>query len=163
MVAVNAFPTDHGSEHAVIREIAEEAGARVAVSTHFSDGGPGAVELAEAVAEAAEEPTEFRLLYPDSAPLREKIATVAREVYGADGVEYSAVAARQIDAYERDRIVAVEFAFVKGFLLGALVCEDGRAFRWERSVIGRHAGCTRDEQLLDGVVSDLRERIEIRG
>ncbi|MBA2443433.1 MAG: formate--tetrahydrofolate ligase [Rubrobacter sp.] len=102
VVAINAFPTDHGSEHAVIRELAEEAGARVAVSTHFTDGGSGAVELAEAVAEAAEEPTEFRLLYPDSAPLREKIGTVAREVYGADGVEYSAGAARQLDSYERD-------------------------------------------------------------
>ncbi|MBA3795459.1 MAG: formate--tetrahydrofolate ligase, partial [Rubrobacter sp.] len=64
VVAINAFPTDHDSEHAAIREIAEEMGARVAVANHFSEGGAGAIELAEAVAEAAEEPTEFSFLYP---------------------------------------------------------------------------------------------------
>lgn len=102
VVAVNAFPTDHPSEHAAIREIAAAAGARVAVTTHFSDGGVGAVELAEAVAEAAEEPTSFRFLYPDEAPLRSKIETVAREVYGASGVDYLPAAARQLDTYERN-------------------------------------------------------------
>jgi formate--tetrahydrofolate ligase len=101
VVAVNTFPTDSASEHAVIREVAERAGARFAVSSHFSDGGAGAVELAEAVAEAAEEPSEFRLLYPDEASLREKIMAVATKVYGADGVDYSALAARQIDTYEK--------------------------------------------------------------
>src|SRR3712207_8576817 len=65
VVAINAFPTDHLSEHAAIREIAEGMGARVAVCNHFTAGGAGAVELADAVAEAAEEPTEFRFLYPE--------------------------------------------------------------------------------------------------
>ncbi|MGB3444805.1 MAG: formate--tetrahydrofolate ligase [Actinophytocola sp.] len=102
VVAINAFPGDFDSEHAVIREIAEEMGARVAVSTHFSDGGAGAVELAEAVAEAAEEPSEFQLLYPSSAPLREKIETIATKVYGADGVSYSPAARRQLDRFERN-------------------------------------------------------------
>jgi formate--tetrahydrofolate ligase len=101
VVAVNAFPGDHPSEHAAVREIAAELGVRAAVCTHFADGGPGAVELAEAVAEAAEEPSEFRFLYPDEASLRQKIETVARRVYGADGVEYDLTAARQLDAYER--------------------------------------------------------------
>jgi formate--tetrahydrofolate ligase len=101
VVAINAFPTDHASEHEVIREIATEQGARAAVCTHFADGGRGAAELAEAVAEAAAEPSEFRLLYPDSASLREKIETVATQVYGAAGVEYSAQAAKQLDTYER--------------------------------------------------------------
>jgi formate--tetrahydrofolate ligase len=100
VVAVNAFPTDHPSEHAVIREIAERAGARCAVSSHFTDGGRGAVELATAVAEAAEEPSAFRLLYPDQAPLRDKIETIATKVYGADAVEYSAAASRQLETYE---------------------------------------------------------------
>src|SRR6201991_3605826 len=89
VVCINAFPTDHPSEHAAIREIAESMGARVAVSTHFADGGAGATELAEAVEEAANEPTEFQLLYPSSAPLREKIETIATKVYGADGVSYT--------------------------------------------------------------------------
>jgi formate--tetrahydrofolate ligase len=101
VVAVNAFPSDHPSEHRVIREVAEEMGARAAVCTHFVDGGRGAAELAEAVAEAADEPGDFRLLYPDEASLREKIETVATKVYGAAGVDYSTAAARQLDTYER--------------------------------------------------------------
>ncbi|MBA2696727.1 MAG: formate--tetrahydrofolate ligase, partial [Actinobacteria bacterium] len=75
VVAINAFPTDHASEHAVIRRIAQEAGARVAVSTHFGDGGAGAVELAEAVQEAAEEPSDFRPLYDLGLSLHDKIET----------------------------------------------------------------------------------------
>jgi formate--tetrahydrofolate ligase len=101
VVAINAFPTDHASEHAAIREVAESMGARVAVSNHFGEGGKGAAELAEAVAEAAEEPTDFRFLYPDEASLREKIETIATRVYGASGVEFSPAAGRQIDNYER--------------------------------------------------------------
>ncbi|MGN6795144.1 MAG: formate--tetrahydrofolate ligase [Streptosporangiaceae bacterium] len=100
VVAINAFPTDHASEHRAIREVAEQMGARSAVCTHFADGGRGAAELAEAVAEAAEEPTDFRFLYDGDARLRDKIETVARRVYGAEGVSYTAVAARQIDTYE---------------------------------------------------------------
>ena len=100
VVAINAFPTDHGSEHDVIREIAEEMGARVAVTEHFAKGGAGAVELAEAVAEAADEPSEFAFLYPSEASLREKIEAVATKVYGADGVDYAAPAARSLDEYE---------------------------------------------------------------
>ncbi|MGI8866390.1 MAG: formate--tetrahydrofolate ligase [Rubrobacteraceae bacterium] len=102
VVAINAFPTDHPSEHQAIREIAEEMGARVAVSNHFTEGGAGATELAEAVAEAAEEPTEFEFLYPDEASLREKIEAVATKVYGAKGVEYAIQAGRQIDSYEKN-------------------------------------------------------------
>ena len=101
VVAINAFPTDHASEHEVIRQIAAEEGARAAVSTHFSDGGRGAIELAEAVEEATAEPSDYHVLYPDSASLRDKIHAVATKVYGADGVEYSAQAAKQLDTYER--------------------------------------------------------------
>jgi formate--tetrahydrofolate ligase len=101
VVAVNTFPTDHPSEHAAIREIAEGAGARCAVSNHFAEGGRGAIELAEAVAEAAAEPSQFHLLYPDEATLRQKIETIATEIYGADGVDYSPAAARALDTYEK--------------------------------------------------------------
>ncbi|HVH23014.1 MAG TPA: formate--tetrahydrofolate ligase [Pseudonocardia sp.] len=102
VVAINAFPGDHPSEHQAIREIAESMGARVAVCTHFADGGAGATELAEAVAEAAKEPSDFHFLYPDSASLREKIETVARAVYGADGVDYDLAASRQLDSHEHN-------------------------------------------------------------
>jgi len=101
VVAINAFPTDHASEHEIIRQIAAEENAHAAVSTHFSDGGRGAVELAEAVEEATAGPSDYHVLYPDSASLRDKIHAVATRVYGADGVEYSAQAAKQLDTYER--------------------------------------------------------------
>ncbi|CAN5760973.1 formate--tetrahydrofolate ligase [soil metagenome] len=101
VVAINAFPGDHDTEHAAIREVADELGVGSAVCTHFTDGGKGATELAEAVAEAAEEPGEFRLLYPDEATLRDKIESVATQIYGAGSVEYDPQAARQLDAYER--------------------------------------------------------------
>jgi len=102
VVAINAFPTDHDSEHAAIREVAEEMGAHVAVCNHFSEGGKGAVELAEAVAAAAEEPTDFRFLYSDEASLREKIETIATKVYGARAVEYDLTPSRQLDSYEKN-------------------------------------------------------------
>ncbi len=102
VVAINAFPDDHPSELAAIAEIAAAMGARSAVCTHFSDGGAGATDLADAVAEACEEPSAFRFLYPDSATLREKIETVATQVYGAEGVDYAAPAARQLDSFERN-------------------------------------------------------------
>jgi formate--tetrahydrofolate ligase len=101
VVAINAFPTDHPSEHRAIVEVAREMGARAAVCTNFADGGAGAAELAEAVAEAASEPSQFRLLYPDSATLRSKIETVAARIYGAAGVTYSPQASKQLDTYEK--------------------------------------------------------------
>jgi formate--tetrahydrofolate ligase len=102
VVAINAFPTDYESEYDAIREIAGEMGARVAECNHFSEGGAGAVELAEAVAEAAEEPSEFEFLYPDEASLREKIETIAKRVYGARDVEYDPRAATLLDSYEKN-------------------------------------------------------------
>ena len=102
VVAINAFPTDHPSEHATIRRVAEALGARVAVCTHFADGGVGATELAEAVVDACAEPTDFRYLYPDTAPLTEKIETVATTIYGAGRVEYTPLATRQLATYERN-------------------------------------------------------------
>ncbi|PKW19233.1 formate--tetrahydrofolate ligase [Saccharopolyspora spinosa] len=100
VVAINAFPTDYSSEHEAIRQVAEAEGARVATSNHFLEGGKGALELAEAVVAAAEEPTAFQLLYPDSADLRAKIETIATKVYGAAGVSYLPAAARALDSYE---------------------------------------------------------------
>ncbi len=100
VVAINAFPTDHASEHDAVREVCDELGVRVATATHFADGGKGAAELAEAVVEAADEPTDFQVLYPDEATLREKIETIATRVYGADAVSYDLAASRQLDRHE---------------------------------------------------------------
>jgi formate--tetrahydrofolate ligase len=102
VVAINAFATDHASEHRAIRDIAEAVGARVAVATHFADGGRGAVELAAAVVEACGEPSSFAYAYPLEATLKDKIAAIATKVYGAAGVSYSTLAERQLDGYERN-------------------------------------------------------------
>ena len=77
-------------------------GVRAAVCTHFENGGKGAVELAEAVIEASADaqPGDFHMLYDDRATLREKIETVATEIYGAEGVDYTPAAARHLDNYE---------------------------------------------------------------
>ena len=103
VVAINAMEGDFGSEHAAIREIAASVGARAAVCTHFENGGKGAVELAEAVVEASADaqPGDFRMLYDDGATLREKVETVATEIYGADGVDYLPAAASRLDNYQR--------------------------------------------------------------
>jgi formate--tetrahydrofolate ligase len=102
VVAVNSFPTDHASEHDAVRAISEEVGARVAVCTHFADGGRGAVELAEVVEEAAAEPGDFRFLYPSGASLQSKVETIATQIYGAESVRFEPAAARQIESYERN-------------------------------------------------------------
>lgn len=99
VVAINSFPTDHKSEHDAIRKIAESAGARVAVCTHFADGGKGAIELARAVEEACNEKNSFHFLYKSEASLKEKIETVATTIYGAAKVEYSATANKQLKNY----------------------------------------------------------------
>ncbi|RRO18341.1 formate--tetrahydrofolate ligase [Saccharopolyspora rhizosphaerae] len=100
VVAINAFPSDFTSEHEAIRQVAEAEGAHVAVSNHFTEGGKGGAELAEAVVSACEEPAGFQVLYPDEADLRTKIETIATKVYGADGVSYAPAAARSLDSYE---------------------------------------------------------------
>jgi formate--tetrahydrofolate ligase len=101
VVAINAFPTDHPSEHAAIRQIAEAAGARVALCTHYSEGGRGAVELARAVEEATATPADFRHAYPDDAPLDRKIELVATQVYGAAGLSWSSGALSQLQRFQR--------------------------------------------------------------
>jgi len=101
VVAINAFPTDTPAEVDAIREVSLAAGARDAVvATHFTEGGAGAAALAEAVWAAADEPGEFRLLYPDDMALSLKIDTIAREVYGADGVEFLPAAAKSLQQFE---------------------------------------------------------------
>jgi formate--tetrahydrofolate ligase len=102
VVAINAMPSDFPSERAAIAEVAASMGVRSAVGTHFADGGRGAAEIAEAVAEVAAAPNDFHFLYPAEASLREKIETLATKIYGADGVDYTPLASRQLDGYERN-------------------------------------------------------------
>ncbi|MGE5249834.1 MAG: formate--tetrahydrofolate ligase [Bacteroidota bacterium] len=102
VVAVNSFVTDTPAEVEMVRRAAIQAGALDAVvSTHWSDGGMGAVALAEAVIRAAEKPSRFRQLYPLDMSIKEKIETISREIYGADGVDYSEEAERQIALYTK--------------------------------------------------------------
>jgi len=102
VVAINAFPTDTPAEVAAIQEVALAAGARDAVvTTHWADGGRGAEALAQATWAAAEEGApNFQLLYPDEAPLRDKIEAIATRVYGAALVEYQPAASKALRLYE---------------------------------------------------------------
>ncbi len=101
VVAINAFESDHPDEIEAVKRIAVEAGALgAAVSTHWADGGKGAVELAEMVIEAADQPNEFKFLYDLDQPIKAKIEAIATKIYGADSVSYEPYAAQQIATYE---------------------------------------------------------------
>ncbi len=101
VVAINAFDSDHPDEIEAVKRIAIESGALgAAVSTHWADGGKGAIELAEMVIEAAEQPNEFRFLYELDQPIKAKIETIAKKIYGAEDVSFEPFAEQQIAAYE---------------------------------------------------------------
>ena len=116
VVAINSFPTDHRSEHEVIARIAAAAGARVAVCNHFGEGGKGAVELANAVVEACNEPSGFKFLYEDSASLKQKIETVAKTIYGAADVSYTALANKQLKTYTDNGFASMPVCIAKTHL-----------------------------------------------
>jgi formate--tetrahydrofolate ligase len=116
VVAINAFPSDFDSEHQAIREIAESVGARVAVCTHFSDGGKGAIDLAQAVVEACDEPSTFEFCYPLDASLKEKIESIATKIYGAGNVTYSAAANTQLARYEKNGFGGLPICIAKTHL-----------------------------------------------
>ena len=100
VVCINAFGTDTDAEIELIRQRALAAGAADAVrSTHWADGGEGAVALAEAVITAADKPSEFKLLYSDDDSIKEKIEAIVTKVYGGDGVDYSPLAEKKIRQY----------------------------------------------------------------
>ncbi len=86
----------------MLRRLAEAEGARVAVSTHWLNGGDGALELADAVIDACEEKSEFKFLYPLDMPLRQRVEAVAKNVYGADGVSWTPEAESKAKAFEAD-------------------------------------------------------------
>ena len=101
VVCINAFVGDTRAELAKIRELCEAEGARVAVSHHWERGGEGAQELADAVMDACRETPSFMPLYSWDTPFAERIDLVAREVYGADGVDYTPEAAAKLAAFQK--------------------------------------------------------------
>lgn len=100
VVAINAFPDDHDSEHREIAALCDRLGVRWAVSRHVVEGGAGALDLARAVMAACEQPSELRYTYSLDEKLRAKIVAVAREVYGAQDVSFNPVASRDLDRIE---------------------------------------------------------------
>ena len=102
VVAVNSFANDTDAEVEIVRKAAIAAGAMDAVvARHWMEGGKGAVALAEAVIKACDQPTDFKFLYPLELDIKTKIETICREIYRADGVDYTPEAERKIELYTR--------------------------------------------------------------
>ena len=106
VVCLNRFNTDTSAEHELVRRVSEAAGARFAVSDHWLKGGAGAIQLAETVCEACEEPNRFAYLSDLSEPLSKRIEAIVKEVYGGDGVTYTDEAKAKLDAFEADPAIA---------------------------------------------------------
>ena len=102
VVCINRFYTDTDAEIAVVKKAAEAAGARCAESQHWLKGGDGALEFADAVIDACKEENDFKFLYPIEMKLRDRVATIAKEVYGADGVSWSPEAESKAKMLEGD-------------------------------------------------------------
>jgi methylenetetrahydrofolate dehydrogenase (NADP+)/methenyltetrahydrofolate cyclohydrolase/formyltetrahydrofolate synthetase len=102
VVCINCFHTDTKDEIALVRKYAEEAGARCAVSTHWADGGDGALEFADVVKEACEEEPDFKFLYPLETKLRDRVDLIAKNVYGADAVAWAPEAEAKAKMLEND-------------------------------------------------------------
>jgi formate--tetrahydrofolate ligase len=95
------FATDTDAEVEAVKEIALESGADAAEAGDFhARGGEGAMDIGRAVIKACDQPSDFKLLYPDDMPIKQKIETIAKEIYGADGVEYSEEAEKKIAMFE---------------------------------------------------------------
>ncbi len=102
VVCINSFHTDTKDEIAMVRKAAEEAGAMVAASSHWADGGDGALEFADVVKEACETEPDFKFLYPLEMKLRDRVEKIAKVVYGADGVAWTPEAENKAKMLESD-------------------------------------------------------------
>ena len=117
VVAINVFADDTAAEVQAVREIALAAGATgVAVARHWAEGGAGAVELAEMIVSACDMPNDFRLLYPDEMSIKDKIETIATEIYRADGVDYAPIASRKIRQFEEQGLGNLPICMAKTHL-----------------------------------------------
>ena len=101
VVTLNAFVSDTAKETNYVKQFCEERGASFALSEVWEKGGEGGINLANKVLEALEKTSDFKLLYPDDMPIAKKIETVAKEIYGADGVDILASAAKKIEKIEQ--------------------------------------------------------------
>ena len=101
VVAINRFGADTDAELSFIEDYCTKLGADFALSEVFSKGGKGGIELAEKVVAAAEKPSQFKPLYDTALPVKEKIETIAKSIYGADGVTYTAAAEKAIAEIEK--------------------------------------------------------------
>jgi len=103
VVAVNSFKDDTEAEVELVREAALKAGAHDAVVTrHWMEGGQGAVDLAKAVVDACEAPSDFKFLYPlEGTSIKEKIEIICKKIYGADGVSYEPLAEKKVELYTK--------------------------------------------------------------
>ena len=102
VVALNSFVTDTRKEIDFVRDFCQERGCEFAISEVWEKGGEGGVELASKVLETLEKKeSQFKVLYEDSLPLKEKIETIASEIYGAGGVTYTAAALKQLQNLEK--------------------------------------------------------------
>ncbi len=117
VVAVNRFKTDTDGEVDLVRRLAVAAGAEDAVrSNHWAEGGAGAVDLGKAVVEACRKPRNFHFLYPLEMSIKDKIATIVRQMYGGSGVEYSPQAEKQIELYTRQGFEKLPICMAKTHL-----------------------------------------------
>ena len=106
VVCLNAFYTDTEKERQLVREVVEKAGARFAVSDHWLKGGEGALELAEAVIAACDEPNDFAFLCDLEEPLKDRIEKQVKEVYGGDGVDFEPLALEKLAQFQADPEIA---------------------------------------------------------
>ena len=102
VVCINQFASDTEAEIKLLRQLCEEQGVRCALSNHWRYGGEGAIELAQAVVDACEEKHELKFLYSLETPLRERVELIAKEVYGADGVDWAPLALEKAKRFESD-------------------------------------------------------------
>jgi len=102
VVCINRFQSDTKDEIEIVKRAAEAAGARCAVSDHWTRGGEGALELADAVLDACKDEVDFKFLYPIEMKLRDRVEQIAQEVYGADGVAWTPEAEAKSRMLESD-------------------------------------------------------------
>lgn len=143
VVAINRFGTDTDAELAYIERYCKEHGAAFALSEVFAKGGEGGVELARKVCEAAEQPSDFHPIYGDGLSIRDKIAAIAREIYGADGVVYTAQAEKALK----------EIAALGGDAMPVCIAKTQYSLSDNAGLLGRPAGFNitiRDLRLSNG-------------
>jgi len=116
VVAINSFKYDTDNEVKLLKRLVEESSSVAVQSTHWMNGGAGAIELADAVMDAAKQTSNFEFLYPLDLPIKQKIEIIAREIYRADGVDFSPEAEAKIESYTRNGFAGLPICMAKTHL-----------------------------------------------